>query len=146
MLDEEIHDESRMITLKVDLNLPYLSQNTDFERVDGEINVDGHIYKYVKRKIHNGQLILLCMPDDVKTKLRSADKNYFVNVNNLAAHSETNSSSKHTVEKNASDYDRNNLEYHLTTTKHLINYDLPANQCLSISPITDFPEYPPEQI
>jgi hypothetical protein len=57
--------------------MPYLAENTAFERVDGEITVDGKLFKYVKRKIHNGQLVLLCLPDEKKTKLRSASLSYY---------------------------------------------------------------------
>jgi hypothetical protein len=41
ILNTAQYDESNMITLKVDLNMPYLAENTHFERVDGEITIDG---------------------------------------------------------------------------------------------------------
>ena len=77
ILNEKQYDESNMITLKVDMDMPYLAENTLFERVDGEITIDGHIYKYVKRRILNGQLVLLCLPDYQKTKLQSNETSTF---------------------------------------------------------------------
>lgn len=58
--------------LKIPINLPYQNNWEDFERVDGELTVEGKIYKYVKRKIEDGNLVLLCLPDHNKMKIESA--------------------------------------------------------------------------
>jgi hypothetical protein len=75
-LDKNKYDESDLIELKVPLSLPYVSDQSQFERVDGYITIEGKSYKYVKRKIENGQLILLCLPDKRKMGIDQA-KNQF---------------------------------------------------------------------
>lgn len=147
-LDNKFYDESQMITLKVDLDMPYLAENTAFERVDGEISVDGKMFKYVKRKIHNGQLVLLCLPDEKKTKLRSAREEYFFLANNLVSNSSTKESTpKAPVIKNiASDYD----QQHFITTPgclpSIILHDHPRDESLNSSSSPDLPAEPPESV
>ena len=142
ILNTQQYDESNMITLRVDLNMPYLAENTHFERVDGEITIEGHIYKYVKRRIVDGQLVLLCLPDHQKTKLQSARQEFFAYANNLTA---TGNSSTPKIQKTLpSDYDQHRIEFNVSHFITLIKHDLPKDQPMNLSHITDFPERPPQ--
>lgn len=76
-LDHNDYNESELFTIRIPLSMPYQIQNTDFERVDGEITVQGIIYKYVKRKIDKGELILQCVPDKRKMQLESGKEQLF---------------------------------------------------------------------
>ncbi len=71
-LDNDNYNEADLLTIKVPISLPYQNDRQNFERVDGEINFKGKIYKYVKRKIEAGQLVLLCLPDQNKMRIQSA--------------------------------------------------------------------------
>ena len=82
-LDVDDYDISQLIELKVPLNMPYQLNRTDFERVDGEIVIEGILYKYVKRRVFNDSLILLCLPNEQKMKIEGAKKNFFSLVNDL---------------------------------------------------------------
>ena len=82
-LDLEDYDASQLIELKVPVSLPYQSNWDDFERYDGEIKVNGVHYKYVKRKVYNDSLILLCLPNEAKMKIENAKDNFFKLVNDL---------------------------------------------------------------
>jgi len=82
-LDKSEYDESQLIEIKVPIKLPYQTNWRDFERFDGEIEVDGIHYKYVKRKVYNDSLILLCLPHESKMKLQSARDQFFALVNDL---------------------------------------------------------------
>ena len=84
LLDNEQYNEAELITIKMPLSLPYQSDTRDFERVNGEINFNGKIYKYVKRKIEKGELVLLCLPDKNKMQLEKAREDFFKNTNDLA--------------------------------------------------------------
>jgi len=68
-LDKNNYSEQDLILFKVPLSNPYQISWTEFERVDGEIDIQGVMYKYVKRKVEDGQLILLCLPNYNKMKL-----------------------------------------------------------------------------
>ncbi|HRP56934.1 hypothetical protein [Agriterribacter sp.] len=82
-LDQQQYDEKDLVEVKIPINLPYHSNWSDFERYDGEIDIDGVHYKYVKRKIFNDSLVLLCIPDKIKTKINTARDEFFSLVNDL---------------------------------------------------------------
>ncbi len=73
-IDNNDYDESQLIEIRVALNMPYQERFTDFERHYGEVNMDGIVYSYVKRKIEGDILILKCIPNDSKQLLiKTAD-------------------------------------------------------------------------
>lgn len=82
-LDKNDYDESTLIEIKIPLQLPYQLNWKSFERFDGEIDVDGIHYKYVKRKIYNDSLVLLCLPNKTKQALEKAKDDYFKVVNDI---------------------------------------------------------------
>src|SRR5688500_10295398 len=94
LIDNNHYDESQLITIKVDMNVPYQTERTEFERVNGEITVYGTVYKYVKRRIYNGQLVLLCIPHHDKTELKSAENKYIGWSSEATKKDEGSSSSK----------------------------------------------------
>jgi hypothetical protein len=145
-LDRNEYDDSKMISVKVDLEMPYLAENTNFERVNGEISVDGVVYKYVKRKIHNGQLVLLCLPDENKTKLKSARDEYFSIANNLVAHSNTKESApKSSPEKNiATDYDQYLLNYNIGFLSETKFFDPIIDRSAVLPAHNSLPAQPPD--
>jgi hypothetical protein len=59
-LDQDRFDESQLISIKVpSTHLSYYNSSAKFERVDGQIEVNGVQYKYVKRRLFNDSLELL---------------------------------------------------------------------------------------
>jgi hypothetical protein len=83
-LDMNGFDESRLISIKVPAT--YLSSYTlsnTFERVDGQVDIHGTRYKYVKRRVFNDSLELLCIPDQEVINLQTAKDNFFSLVNDL---------------------------------------------------------------
>jgi hypothetical protein len=77
-LDDHLYNESELIEIKVALHLPYLSNQENYIRYDGEIEIDGIQYNYVKRKIQHDTLFLKCLPNITKTKLY-AERSYYGN-------------------------------------------------------------------
>jgi hypothetical protein len=82
-LDRNDYDESQLIEISIPVNLPYQTDWADFERFDGEIEVNGIHYKYVKRKIQDGQLILKCIPNQAKQQLETAKGDLFKMTNDV---------------------------------------------------------------
>lgn len=77
--------DKRMITVKIPINLPYQTDWEDFEEVDGEMNIKGVAYKYVKRKIYQDTLILLCINHREKSVIQKNSNDYFKKVNDLVS-------------------------------------------------------------
>ena len=82
-LDINDYNETSLIELKVPLDLPYQTDWKDFERYDGEVTVDGQHYKYVKRKVQDGMLIVKCIPNENKHRIESARDQFFQLANDL---------------------------------------------------------------
>lgn len=91
LIDKNDYDESQLIEIRVPINIPYQTDWKEFERYDGEVEIDGIHYKYVKRKIQDGALVLLCLPNKAKMNLQTAREDFFKLVNDLQ---QTSSKSK----------------------------------------------------
>ena len=147
-LDKDLYNEADLLTLKVPLSLPYLSANTQFERVDGEIKVRGKIYKYVKRRILEGQLVLLCLPDYNKMKLQSEANDSYKNENNLpASASKKSQDSKSASYKNIlSEYNQSEIDYTAVIYSICASHRFQKALCKIISFPRIAVEQPPEVV
>lgn len=84
-IDRHEFDEKDLITVRIPLSMPYQSVNKGFEDVSGEALVSGVVYRYVKRKIEHGDLVLLCLPDLHGSRLLRDRDNFFNRANGIAA-------------------------------------------------------------
>jgi hypothetical protein len=82
-LDNQKYSRKDLFVLRVPLSLPFQTDWKDFEQVNGEINIKGQIYKYVERKIENGELVLLCIPDHNRSRIEAAKVDFFKLANSL---------------------------------------------------------------
>lgn len=80
-LDEEWVNTSDLISIKVQANLPY-QYSQDYERIRGNVEINGVNYTYVKRRFYNDSLELLCIPNIERTNLRNLRTAYLKNTNN----------------------------------------------------------------
>ena len=143
-LDNDTYNEADLLTIKVPISIPYQNDRQNFERVDGEINYQGKIYKYVKRKIENGQLVLLCLPDHNKMRLQSAKDDFFKTANDLVQNNQSKKSdhSKNTSFKNlASDY----INETLINDNLLFSVTLPVSVTKKAPHLPSSPHLSPEQ-
>lgn len=72
-LDQREYSDAELISIKTTLHLPYYSGSPSFERAYGSININGVVYEYVKRRVYQDTLELLCLPNAAKTKLQEAE-------------------------------------------------------------------------
>lgn len=84
-LDEKEYNDADLISIKQPTNLPYYSNSNSFKRLDGEINVDGTIYKYVKVRVYQDSLELLCIPHVAKMKIQNSENEFYKLVNEFSA-------------------------------------------------------------
>jgi hypothetical protein len=83
-LDQNNYDESELISIKVPTeHLSFYTLSKQFERVDGQVEINGVQYKYVKRRMVNDSLELLCIPNQQVMKLQAAKNDFFKLVNDL---------------------------------------------------------------
>lgn len=82
-IDKGEYTDRELVQVKIPYPLPYSTNWKDYERYDGEIEFAGVHYNYVKRRIYNDTLYLLCLPDINRTRLHDARNNYAEQVNDI---------------------------------------------------------------
>jgi hypothetical protein len=145
-LDEKQYDASALIEIRVAVNLPYQTDWKEFERVDGEVEVNGLHYKYVERKLENGEMIYRCIPNEGKAMLVNARENFFKLVNDLQTQepSSKKSNNSPSVKGFSFDYCDELKSWSLNSITQLISsYNYPIAAKLSAAFILT-PEQPPE--
>jgi len=125
-LDNNQYNDSELIEVKIALHTPYLTSWSAYERVDGEVEVNGVVYSYVKRKIHNDTLSLLCLPNKNKTQLRAARVEYAGHVNDVPS----NAKDTRAFKKNPAGF-----EYHQPVSRFTIALPLKATGEMELHPV-----------
>ncbi|PWT99313.1 MAG: hypothetical protein C5B52_10845 [Bacteroidetes bacterium] len=82
-LDKAQYNDADLVEVKVPLLLPYFYSWKDYERFDGEVEFNGVHYNYVKRKVSNDSLILLCIPNIQTAKVEQGQQDYFRLINDV---------------------------------------------------------------
>jgi hypothetical protein len=93
-IDGNNYNENELTEIKVPLNLPYYNNNNLYERVDGTVEINGTYYNYVKKKINNDTLYLLCLSNLVKTQLYKDKNSYSSHVNDMPVNKKNNTGLK----------------------------------------------------
>ena len=75
-IDEGRFNPDQLIEIKVDLELPYTTDWTNFENIKGTVSYQGVVYNFVERKYEKGQMIYRCLPNHRGTELQNA-RDYF---------------------------------------------------------------------
>jgi hypothetical protein len=77
-------NEDQLVEIRIPLNMPYYSDK-DYEEVYGETDWNGEHYRYVKRKVSDNTLYLLCLPDKENTSIAKVKSEYTKAVNDVPA-------------------------------------------------------------
>lgn len=84
-LDKGDYSNQDLVAVKVPINLPYQNNWSNYERINGQLKLNGQVYKYVKRKVYNDTMIYLCIRHDSKTIMEQKANDYIGKVNELPA-------------------------------------------------------------
>ena len=83
-LDKHQYDDDQLVSIKIPLTtLAYYNSNSTFERVNGQVDINGVHYNYVKRRIYGDSLELLCIPNTTAMVLQKVKNDFFRQVNDL---------------------------------------------------------------
>jgi hypothetical protein len=145
-IDVNDYNESQLIEIRVALNMPYQNNSSEFERHYGEIEINGNIYTYVKRKIEDGTLVLKCLPNTEKQNIKTADNILFTANNGLDQehNGKSNSPLSNIFKTLLGEYVNQRQEYDLRGLQCLI--ENPSNTRTSFLTTVSLPvaEQPPE--
>jgi hypothetical protein len=104
-LDRHEYDDSQLTSIKIPLTtLSYYNSSTVFERVDGQVDLNGVHYNYVKRRIFRDSLELLCIPNTTVTSLQKAKNDFFRQVNDLQQQNQGKKSGSSAIKDFSKDY------------------------------------------
>lgn len=70
LIDEGGYAEEQLLEVKIPVRVAYYSSTPGYERYYGEAEYNGNYYTYVKRKVSNDTIYLLCIPNYTKTALQ----------------------------------------------------------------------------
>lgn len=144
-LDLNDYNESELLEMRVPLNMPYQVQSSGFERIDGEIEIRGLHYKYVKRKIENGELVLLCVPNHGKMQLQHASGTYYQLVNDLQNSAQNNNSQPAPSIKNpVTEYWQQQNDWVIQAFEGVTHEYVTATKLMPATPVITTPAQPPE--
>jgi hypothetical protein len=144
-LDQHQYNEASLIEIRIPLNMPYQNVSSDFERYDGEIEFNGIHYKYVKRKVTNGELVLLCLPNENRMRLMNARDEFFKLVNDLKNPSQEKSSTPaHSIPNPVTEYWQQQNNWHLEALTMQPHQFTSYAIVIPSSPLITTPAQPPE--
>jgi len=147
-IDRAEYNDKDLIEVKVPVNLPYQTNWKEFERYDGEIQIAGVHYNYVKRKLQNDTLILMCIPNTDKMKLFNARETFFSLVNDM----QQNENGKHhplpvkPVKIFMAEYVPDKNDFSLSSPENIIAPFIQASNPGLLSIYQESPAQPPELI
>jgi hypothetical protein len=135
-LDLHHYKESDLISFKLHLNLPYISSSTEFESVEGNIDINGINYQYVKKRFFNDTLEILCVPNFTKSSIKESKNDFAKQLNDIASSNNSKkSSSNQIVKASISDFIQ---EHHFDIYQHIYTSNLKHDYYHSISSSYDF--------
>jgi hypothetical protein len=103
--DQNNYDQSALISFKLPLtSLSYYNSTPGYERVNGQIDINGVRYQYVKRRIYGDTLEVLCLPNMTAMMLRTATSDFFRQVNDLQQQNQAKKNSNHSTKDISKDY------------------------------------------
>ncbi len=83
-LDNNNYEGSELMSIKIPATcLPYYTNSKHFERTNGQIEIDGQSYNFVKWRMYNDSVELFYIPNHTTTKLLTAKNEFFKLVNDL---------------------------------------------------------------
>jgi hypothetical protein len=114
-LDKALYSDEELISVKTPINLPYYNNQSSFTPAYGEIEMNGVLYKYVKSRIYNDSLELLCIPNTAKQQLLDAKDHYthvVFDIEKKGGKKSPSPEKQHSFIKIFTEYERN-AEWHL---------------------------------
>jgi hypothetical protein len=76
VIDKHHYSEDELISIKKPINLPYYNNTKEFTRAYGEVEMNNILYKYVKSRIYNDSLEMLCIPNNSKQQLLNSKDDF----------------------------------------------------------------------
>lgn len=149
-LDENDYNPADLISLKVPVQLPpYTNTSEAFESINGNVNIGGVNYKYVKRRFVKDTMEVLCLPNMERTGIMSARDEFSKLANDFLNYSSKkatghNSKSTYNIKNTFSDFDNFSYQYKAQNISSQIAYSLSRLSGYINTKFHLTPEQPPD--
>jgi len=84
LLDQNKFNEADLISFKLPLSLPYSINSKEFVSIQGNIDINGVNYQYVKKRIYNDTLEILCVPNVTKSLIKHTKDDFTKQLSDIA--------------------------------------------------------------
>lgn len=142
-LDNNNYNEGDLTQMKFALNMPYVITNKSYERCDGQVELNGIQYNYVKRMVKNDTLYLYCIPNDQKTKI-SDTKNEYAKQNSDNQQGKRSEQSAIKKINSLSEFNGRSLSFNFDAHNSLLNQATAFNNYTILKGFTTQPSQPPD--
>lgn len=147
-LDNNKYEESQLLLIKIPVTqLSYYNSSRDFERVNGQVEMNGVKYQFVKRRLFNDSLELFCIPNQAATRLQLFRNDFLRSLSEQQGRESKQTPSHPNIFKSfpTDDYTVNDLPTHLAPSSVALNR--PANYAEALTSLYHFTsEHPPDQL
>lgn len=75
-LDSDDYERSQAVTIKLAMSIPYMPDQTEFTRVEGDFEHEGELYRMVKQRYARDTLTIICVKDPKHKKINDALADY----------------------------------------------------------------------
>ncbi len=104
-LDDNRYNESELISIKISAHrMSYYSNSKEFERVDGQVEIGGIQYNFVKRRVYQDSIELRCIPNHTAMQFRTVKNEFFKLLNGLQHPGQEKKDNTHSVKDFSTDY------------------------------------------
>ena len=146
-LDRNNYKESELISVKVPVeNLSYYNSSTQFEQVEGQIEIHGLQYSYVKRRLYNDSIETLCIPNHSAIHLKNAKNDYFKLVNDIQRPGQDKKTDSHTYKNFTVDFWTASDQFRLESQFYSMQKKFLHNSVLLSCNSQTTDEHPPQKI
>lgn len=118
-IESESYNKSEVMVLKTPLHLAYYNGNTEFERVNGEVEINGTHYTYIQRKVTNDTLYVVCLLNQEKTALHQSKNSFAKEAASLPADNKKETGPNNKKAPLGSEYPQVQCTYSFTAFDHL---------------------------
>jgi hypothetical protein len=147
-LDQKNYSDDELITIKQPTNLPYYSNSKDFQRIDGEVEMDGIKYKYVQCRIYNDSLEMRCIPNKSRMQIEQSKNEYAKVAHDFQQDNgkKKSGSENKSFQKSLSEYEEQQLPSIDCGSKLLVNNYVLVNSVFEENRYFTTEEHPPDTI
>jgi hypothetical protein len=129
--------------------LPYYTNSKEFEIANGEVEVNGSIMTYVKKRIFHDSIEYVCLANVAKTNLRTAKDDFFKLVNDLQ--NTTGKASSKPITKNIKPFSFDGLSFSVSTNNIIVasqahTFNFYYKNVFLANPFLQIPQQPPEAV